>query len=411
MRVSQMAIGQRLRTAREQRGITQGSAAKAAAVPRTAIGLMEAGRRRVSTMELVHLAELYGKPVEWFVRSGPNIDDDASTALFRAEPCLRQETYAREASRCIQVFQHGASLVALIGRRPEVLVPRYELPTPRWAGQAVRQGRKIASSERRRLGLGVAPLASLPELLRSQGVWVAALAMPDQISGLCLTSPEFGVGVAVNKEQAPVRCRFSLAHEYGHVAMDRNRAARVTRGDRDKDPTEQRANSFAASFLMPAGGVWEFLDGIGKGRGTRDRERLESAAGSRVLRVEQRAPRRLQRLTYADLALLGHEFGVSYEAALWRVRSLNIINGDEAEDLLRWTDTARSYIKQALPGGWGSGRRDSSAEHELAWQVLPLAIEALHRGAIELRKLVEIGRLLRIDEGEILKYAAAVGSD
>ncbi len=408
MQVTQTAIGRRLRAERKRRRITQGRAARVAGVPRTAIGRIETGRRRVSTIELVRLAELYERPVEWFVRSDADSEQSATQALFRAEPSLEEEAYANEVKRCIRVFREGASLVRLIGHSPELRLPSFNLPDPGSAGEAVQQGRAIASSERRRLDLGVAPLASLPELIRSQGVWVAELTMPGRVSGLFLNSPAIGIGIAVNRGHPRVRRRFSLAHEYGHAVMDRNSPARVSRGGRAKDPTEQRANSFAAAFLVPERAVRGFLDGLGKGRATRERERLETGDEGVVLRAEQRTPGRFRRVTYSDVALLGRRFDVSYAAAVWRVRSLNIITGGEAEDLLKRTDIARRYIQQVFPRMSPKRRRDSSAGHELSGQVLPLAIEALRRGAISLGKLIKIGLLLGIAEAEIREYAEAI---
>ena len=133
------------------------------------------------------------------MRSDADSEQSATKALFRAEPSLGEEAYAKEVKRCIRVFREGASLVRLIGHSPELRLPSFNLPDPRSAGEAVQQGRAIASSERRRLDLGVAPLASLAELIRSQGVWVAELKMPDRVSGLFLNSPAIGIGIAVNR--------------------------------------------------------------------------------------------------------------------------------------------------------------------------------------------------------------------
>lgn len=56
-----------LRKAREDAGMTQQEAADAMKVPRTAVQKMEAGDRRVDFVEVLWLAELYGKPLKWFV--------------------------------------------------------------------------------------------------------------------------------------------------------------------------------------------------------------------------------------------------------------------------------------------------------------------------------------------------------
>ena len=87
-----------------------------------------------------------------------------------------------------------------------------------------------------------------------------------------LSSPEFGVATLANLTQSPVRRRFSYAHEYCHALMDRNDLATVTSVHNSKTRTEQRANAFAAAFLMPEEGVRGFLHHLGKGRGSRREE-------------------------------------------------------------------------------------------------------------------------------------------
>jgi transcriptional regulator with XRE-family HTH domain len=60
-----MAIAARLRLAREQAGLSQGQVAKMLHLHRPSISEAEAGRRKVSTEELVELARIYGVSVSW----------------------------------------------------------------------------------------------------------------------------------------------------------------------------------------------------------------------------------------------------------------------------------------------------------------------------------------------------------
>ncbi len=55
----------RLRLAREQAGLSQGQVAKMLGLHRPSISEAEAGRRRVSTEELVELARIYDVDVSW----------------------------------------------------------------------------------------------------------------------------------------------------------------------------------------------------------------------------------------------------------------------------------------------------------------------------------------------------------
>ena len=397
-------IGRRLRRARESRQITQESASEALGLQRSAISLMESGHRQVSTLELTRLADLYGRSVEWFVN--PNIpveQEDPVVALFRADPGLQGEVVQKQASRCLRLLREGASLRKLIGRRSATSLPRYELPAPRSAGQAISQGQLVAEQERRRLDLGNAPV-KVPETLTCQNIWTAALQFPSEISGMFLSSPEFGVAILANLSQSPVRRRFSYAHEYCHALMDRNDLATVTSVHNAKTRTEQRANAFAAAFLMPGEGVRGFLHHLGKGRRSRREEAAVDAVTETGIRGALRTPARSQNVSYADAVLLAKHFGASYPAAVWRLRGLNLVSAEQTQALLDRATDARRYLR-AVRAMSDIDESEASApqDHELHQQILLLALEAWWREEISKGRLLEVGRLLDIEEETILE--------
>src|SRR5437870_13583395 len=100
--------------------------------------------------------------------------------------------------------------------------------------------------------------------MERQGVRVGLLPLDDSISGLFLTDETVGLTVLVNSRHSEQRQLFSHAHEYCHLLFDRQKEGVVSRLENREDQTEVRANSFAAAFLMPEGGVREFLSGVGK---------------------------------------------------------------------------------------------------------------------------------------------------
>lgn len=406
MAITPEQIGRSLRLARESRKITQEEAATALGVQVSAISRMETGQRQVSTLELTRLAAFYGRPIEWFVRPASATDPpDPIIALFRAEPGLQSEVVREQARRCLRLLGEGAKLRRLTGASTEVSLPRYELPAPRSAGHAIAQGQQVAEQERRRLQLGQAPV-KVPETMARQNVWTAALALPDEISGLFLRSPDFGMAILANRSQAPVRRRFSFAHEHGHALMDRDAPATATSVHNAGERTEQRANAFAAAFLMPEEGVREFMHSLGKGRIVRREEAAVDAVTEEGIEGQTRSPSGSQKITYADAASLAWHFGVSYAAAVWRLRGLNLVNQEQAQALLEQTEEAHRYRRAVRAR---SDEEDSIDEtpwdHELNGQILSLALEAWWRGEITRDRLLEVGRLLNIDDETILDLA------
>ncbi len=79
------ALGDRLRHSREYLGLSQSEVAAVLGISRPAISQIEAGRRKVSTLELAKLARLFGRPYEYFLGEVPEpVEDETSQALFRA---------------------------------------------------------------------------------------------------------------------------------------------------------------------------------------------------------------------------------------------------------------------------------------------------------------------------------------
>ena len=188
--------------------------------------------------------------------------------------------------------------------------------------------------------------------------------------------------------------------------MDRDEPATVTSAHNAKTRTEQRANAFAAAFLMPEEGVRDFLYNLGKGRGTRREEAAVDAVTEEGIQGQLRSPARSQNVTYADVALLAWHFEVSYAAVVWRLRGLNLVSQDQAQVLLDQTEEAKRYLRTVKAF---SDVEDSEDEvhwnHELDWQILSLALEAWWRGEISQGRLLEVGRLLDIDDETILDLA------
>ncbi len=62
-----VAIGNRLRDAREYVGLLQDDVAGVLGIPRTSLSALEAGKRKVSGVELRRLSRLYRRPVAWIL--------------------------------------------------------------------------------------------------------------------------------------------------------------------------------------------------------------------------------------------------------------------------------------------------------------------------------------------------------
>lgn len=68
------SVGERLRLAREQSGLSQGQVARMLSMHRPTVSEIEAGRRRVTAEEIAIFSRIYEVSVAWL--SGSEVEDD-----------------------------------------------------------------------------------------------------------------------------------------------------------------------------------------------------------------------------------------------------------------------------------------------------------------------------------------------
>ena len=404
-------LGRRLRVAREARGLSQQAAANELGLPRTAVTQLEAGNRSVSTLELTKLSELYLRPVVDFLQEGARDEEqDVLVALYRVAPGLEQDPSTHEQmAGCVRLCREGVRLERVLGVEPRSGPPSYETRVPRSSGAAVAQGERTAIQERQRLGIGNAPIADVSELIASQGIWASGVELPNGMSGLFLRHPSIGLAILVNASHPRGRKRFSYAHEYAHALLDRNRNITVSSTDNSSELVERRANAFAAAFLMPRSGVYDTLRSLDKGLPSRQEQTVFDVASGGHTEAELRSPAGSQRITCNDIAILAHHFGVSYQAALYRLKSLRHISHPESRNLLEQEGFGREYLKAIdMFGDVGEPEQRQYWDRELRSEIAHLAIEAYRREEISRGRVLELGGALGIDGDVLLRLAEAV---
>ena len=393
MAVTHRELAQRLRTARRANHVTQASAARVLRVSRSAISQIESGNRNISGLELHRLARLYGRDI------GEFLEEEFSEvlpirALFRAHPDVSLDDVAKQSlARCVELQRHVANLRWLLGMEPGVAsVPTYSSSVPQSTWDAVQQGRMAAEDERSRLDLGTAPLPDVADLLEAQGISTAQVVMDDNISGLALIENGHGILVVANERHHILRRRFSFAHEYAHVLLDRDRKRILSHVNDRSSTVEVRANAFAAAFLMPAEGVSAYVLALEKGR--RSRDKVEIFDEDVAMRAERRFEPGSQDLRMHDVVRLAHHFRVSCSAMLFRLKGLRLLS--EA-DYRRLTDEYRSGLDKTLRRLLDLPEPDHAIERtRFRARFLGLAIEAFVREKISRRKLDELGVLANV---------------
>ena len=408
--MGQQELGKRLKQARELSGISQQHAADTIGIPRTAITQMEAGNRSVSTLELTKLAELYRRPVMYFLEDSKEDEgEDVLVALHRIELGLDNDPAVKQqVDQYVEWCREGYSLERVLGREERSGPPAYPEPIPRNAGEAVAQGERIADQERSRLGIGMAPIADISDLINEQGIWASGANFPDSMSGLFLCHPSIGLAIFVNASHIRARKRFSYAHEYAHSLLDRQLKITVSSYSNASELLEKRANAFAAAFLMPESGIESLLDSLDKGKPSRVEKTIFDVATDGRIDTSVRPIPNSQRITYQDVAIVAHHFGVSYQAATYRLRSLNRISQRECERLLEQVAVGREYLQVLDMFEDLEAPEDKKLwSREMRNHIVHLAIEAYRREDISKGKLLDLSKSLKIPSDKMLNLAEA----
>ena len=366
-------LGRRLASARASAGLSQEAVAREIGIPRTAVSHIETGQRSVSGLELARLALLYGMRIDDLFGSASLTPTGTAAGeplrFFRAAGALADET-ERWLVEADEKWRHYAGLELLVHGGQRYELPSYPVPL----GRPYQQGERLAQQERRRLNLGAAPIRSVLALLEDEGVKVLLLRLGPraEISGGYFFSEELGPCVVINEDELPSRRRFTAAHEYCHFLVDREEVeGEICAQGKRHEPFEQRANTFAAAFLLPADGVLDTLEDMGVVRG--------------AVRAD-------------EVVHLMYRFGVSYEAVTWRLLNLGWIDVAHREEL-----AAVSSTEVARRLGYDEGMRPGETEPKPS-RFRKLALDAWREGKLAPE---ELAGLLGVPQSELASVFGA----
>lgn len=402
MALTQESIGKRLREARLNLKLSQEQAAAAVGLDRTALLKIEKGSRAVTSTELVRLARLYRREMSELLSEEPLVEDSFTLLGRMAGNGLPGQS--DEVMRALELLKEAVRLEELLGDRFRETPPLYSRSPPVNYEDAIDQGKEVALLERRRLGLGRNAIPDVAEVIASQGIWTAAVPLPEETMGLFIAHRRFGLAVFVNQANQRARRRFSYAHEYAHALMDRDQVPEPTSRENAHTLKEKRANAFASEFLMPAEGLLEALHrcnkgGVGRGAAWTYDFFAPASYVKDAVRVDAEA----QRISLHDTAFLARYFRVSYEMAAIRLKDVGIISKGVLDQLLAQKERAWTLMRALR-------MEEPEEEGHQPWlerQVMELAFECFRRDRISRGRFVQACILAEKDPEEMLTVAQA----
>lgn len=309
-RIDPRVLGQRLAEARKAGGLTQEQAAQHLGCSRPTLIAIEKGERPAKPAELVKLAALYRRQVHELVRASEPVAADLQPHLRAAAE--RMQTGDGDLLQAIADLQRWADDYRELERIMNAPM-RYNYPPEVSLADSridvVALAEDVAGRERQRLGLGDQPVLNLRSVLEwDVGLRIFYRHLASALAGMYAYVEPLGGCILINVSHPAVRRRWSLAHEYGHLLVDRYRPGIDYHTHPGRKPANERfADSFAMSFLMPASSV---------------RHRFHDIVAS------------TKDFQVADLVRLSHFYFVSVPAMAQRLEGLGLVPRGTA-DLLK----------------------------------------------------------------------------
>jgi Zn-dependent peptidase ImmA (M78 family)/transcriptional regulator with XRE-family HTH domain len=407
MAIDQIELGRRIRQARESCAMTQDEVAEKLGVSRSVVVQIEQGKRPISGLELQTLAYLFARDIREFL-ADEFAEDDVVHALFRSQEDVGQDGVKKALRDCIALGHELTNLEDLVGiSRSTIAVATYSHAFPRSRWEAIQIGEHVALEERRRLGLGSAPLGDVSSLIEAQGIRTGTVSMPDSVSGLTISHPRVGPFIVINDSHSRERRRFSWSHEYAHVLLDKDAIGMVSRESERNDLREVRANSFAANFLLPEEGVRQFVASLGKGASSRIHADIFDESG--VVAIDSRTDPATQEIQLYDVVQLAHAYGVSVPSTLYRLRNLKLVSEPEFERLRQMDGEGRSKRIAALLGAEAVESLEQRGDFQRRF--LALGLEALRREKISQAKFLELAERVGVSQWTAQDLLVSAGID
>ena len=242
-------IRTRLQALREQRQITQDALAHALGFKdRQTLSAIELGDRKVTAEEVVHAAHFFKVPVDYFTDPF-ELAGEGRFSWRQTNASLKQlDEFEARAGKWIAAYRH---LSRLKGTPVNSSMRRVALTVKSTFEEAQAEGEAIAWA----MKLGANPAKKLAHVLENDlDTLVLHVDTFKGISGAACQLGQLNT-ILINRNEAPWRRTFDLAHELFHLLTWADMKPRRIDGEKATDPQDRRvenlADNFAGALLMP----------------------------------------------------------------------------------------------------------------------------------------------------------------
>lgn len=365
--LSDAAIGDRLRIARESAKLTQAAAAEAIGVARTTLLAIEQGQRRIRIEELQRLAAVYGTSVNAILRrEAVHLD---MVPRFRKLQTTTSDAVEQAVRLLNDLVRAEVELEDALGVKR---MRSYPPERPLLPGDVRLQAEQDAQELRDWLGLGAGPVLDIVSILDTQlGIRVYVRRLDSKISSLFAYDDAAGACMLLNASHPAERLRQSGAHELGHFVSARREPEVLLEDERFLSREERYASVFARCFLAPARAV---------------RQRFAEITAGQT------------HLTRRHIILIAHACGMSREGMVRRLEELELAKKGTWDWFVANGSITDEQARQVLGDNPERHAHAAAAAGVIPARLALLAGEAWKR---ELYSEGQLARLLQLDRHQI----------
>lgn len=337
-------IGERLKTARTQRGWTLEALSGQTQIPVSSLSEFETGRREPRLTHLEALARAHGKSVSWFFQP---VEALAEVVLWRERP--QADEAAAIEGQFLKLCRWYRNLEDWCDEHRPCLLPDARPNGDRFDWSDVQH---LANAVRNHLDLGQRPASSLLNVLENGcGVRVFHLEFSPTGTAACTRDETLGMAILLNANNKRWRRNFDLAHELFHLLT-----WRVFRTEPNAhEATEQEekfADKFASCLLIPEDALRDAIGAALKSRGT---------------------------LKHIELFDIARQFDVSIDALLWR---MHWVFSRDVKETQRDLEICRAFRETV-------DVREDTKPPSLPERYRALALRAIREGELSIGRAAE----------------------
>lgn len=229
----------------------------------------------------------------------------------------------------------------------------------------ISQAEMLSEATRKRLELDNAPIKDIFNLLEGQGIFVVKMPIKcDELSGAFYYDKKTKKSqILINSDRTPGHQNFTAAHEFYHFLSDKEKEPIVIDVRKNaKTDQEIKADCFAANFLMPKKGLKYYLEDVLKIKDTK-----------------------INHDEY--LVKIRNEFGVSWQALLYRLKDLGYIFNKPCKEKIK-DISSLNFLSEQM--GFGTELPNEDGKLKLPSEYYRLAFSAYFKDKISLGKLSEL---------------------